>query len=139
MNTIIVTAAIIRHNGQVLIAQRKQGAHEGLLWEFPGGKLESGESPEEGLIREIKEELDIDISVDDIFKVVSHCYDKERHVMLLVYLCQYLSGKPKTKDCQDFRWVTPDEMNHYTFAPADIPAVEKLKEFYKGGKNRAQF
>lgn len=139
MSAIIVTAAIIRRDRQILIAQRKQGAHEGLLWEFPGGKLESGESPEDGLIREIKEELDIDIAVEDIFKVVAHCYDKERHVLLLVYLCQYLRGKPKTKDCQDFRWVTPDEMNQYNFAPADIPAVEKLKEFYQGGRKGVQF
>ncbi|HLN63507.1 MAG TPA: (deoxy)nucleoside triphosphate pyrophosphohydrolase [Symbiobacteriaceae bacterium] len=130
MGSIIpVTAAVIRQNGQILIAQRKADAHQGQLWEFPGGKVQFGERPEEGLRREILEELGMAIWVDELFAVESHVYG-DRHILLLVYLCTPEPGQqPKVIDVGDFAWVTPAEMNGYQFAPADVPIVAKLQGF----------
>ena len=127
MHTIIVTAAIIHREGRILIAQRKKHADHGLKWEFPGGKLNFGEDPKEGLKREIIEELDMEIAVEGIFEVVSQLYG-ERHILLLCYTCRYLGQKPTTRDCQDFQWVTPQEMNQYDFTEADVPVVRKLQK-----------
>jgi len=125
MKTIVVTAAIINEGNKYLIAQRKKGTHQEMLWEFPGGKVEPGESPENCLAREIDEELHLKIEVSRIYQVVSYNY-VDRHVILLCYLCGVIDGEPETVDCADFRWVTPGEMPNFNFAPADIPVVEKL-------------
>lgn len=122
---IIVTAAIIQDQGKLLIAQRKAGAHLALKWEFPGGKVEEGEHPEDCLKREIAEELGIKIEVGNIFKVVSHKYES-KHILLLCYLCNYLEGTVTAKDCHDFRWIWPRELRGYDFAEADLPVVELL-------------
>lgn len=131
MKTIVVTAAIIKDGKKFLIAQRKKGAHQEMLWEFPGGKVEPGESPESCLAREIREELNLIIQVEDIFQVVSHNY-QDRHIILLCYNCLLVDGQPEKLDCQDFRWVTGEEMTGYEFAPADIPVVEKLTAIKPG-------
>lgn len=127
MHIIVVTAAIIHKEDKILIAQRKSNADHGLKWEFPGGKLIFGEDPKEGLKREIIEELDMEIEVGEIFEVVSHLYG-ERHILLLCYNCQYLGQKPSARDCQDFRWVTPAEMDQYDFTAADVPVVKRLQQ-----------
>lgn len=132
MHTLIVTAAIIHKEDKILIAQRKSEADHGLKWEFPGGKLKFREDPRVGLQREIKEELDMEVEVGDIFEVISHLYG-ERHILLLCYTCHYLGQSPKAIDCQDFSWVTLDEMNNYEFTEADVPVVSKLQ-----GKPRLQ-
>jgi len=121
----IVTAAAIIRDGKVLIAQRQQGSHMEYKWEFPGGKLEPDETPEECIIREIKEEMDIDIEVDDIYKVVKFKYE-EKDILLLCYLCRILKGDGKAIECNDFKWVTKDELPGFDFVPADLPIVEKL-------------
>ncbi|HNU79873.1 MAG TPA: 8-oxo-dGTP diphosphatase MutT [Bacillota bacterium] len=121
----IVTAAAIIRDGKVLIAQRQQGSHMEYKWEFPGGKLEPDETPEECIIREIKEEMDIDIEVDDIYKVVKFKYE-EKDILLLCYLCRIIKGDLKAIECNDFRWVTKDELPGFDFVPADLPIVEKL-------------
>ncbi|PKM80971.1 MAG: 8-oxo-dGTP diphosphatase MutT [Firmicutes bacterium HGW-Firmicutes-14] len=126
METIVVTAAVIRKGDRFLIAQRKKGSHQEMKWEFPGGKVEQGEHPEDCLRREIKEELGVTVEVTDICQVVSHNYDA-RHIILLCYKCDLTQGEPETRDCHDYRWVTPAEMAGYEFAPADIPVVEKLR------------
>lgn len=126
MHTIVVTAAIIHKDEKFLIAQRKREADHGSKWEFPGGKLRFGEDPKEGLRREIREELDMEIEVGDIYEVVSHRYG-ERHILLLCYTCFYLGQSPNTRDCQAFRWLTPEEMSGYDFTEADVPVVEKLQ------------
>lgn len=124
--TIVVTAAIIKHKNRLLIAQRKENVHQALKWEFPGGKLEPGESPEQCLVREIWEELGLTIKVAKIFDVVSHIYE-DRHVILLCYLCQLIGGHAQTRDCRDFRWVEAHELHRYDFAPADRPVVSSLQ------------
>ena len=121
----IVTAAAMIRDGKVLIAQREAGSHMEYRWEFPGGKLESDETPEECIIREIKEELDMDIEVIDIYKVVKFKYE-EKDILLLCYLCRILSGEGKLLECNDFKWVTRNELASFNFVPADLPIVEKL-------------
>jgi 8-oxo-dGTP diphosphatase len=125
-----VTAALIRRGGRVLIAQRRAGDHQALLWEFPGGKIGFGERPEDALVREIEEELAYRIRVDSLFSVESHLYEhagSRRHILLLVYLCSPdQEGEPTPVGAAAIAWVTPDEMAAYPFAPADWPVVVKL-------------
>ncbi|HWR62310.1 MAG TPA: 8-oxo-dGTP diphosphatase MutT [Clostridia bacterium] len=121
----IVTAAAMVRDGKVLIAQREAGSHMEFRWEFPGGKLEPGETPEECIVREIKEELDMDIEVLDIYKVVQFAYE-EKDILLLCYLCRIVKGEGKTIECNDFRWVSKEELPQYEFVPADLPIVQKL-------------
>lgn len=126
MMILVVTAAVIEEQGKFLIAQRKKDSHQGLKWEFPGGKVEAGEGPETCLSREIKEELGVNIEVGDIYKVISHNYG-EKQVILLCYKCKILEGIVSPIECEDYKWVSTEEMSAFDFAPADIPVVEALK------------
>ena len=123
----LVVAAIIEKDGKYLLAQRPSGTHQGLRWEFPGGKVRFGEDPRECLRREIKEELGINIKVREIFECSSYVYE-EKHIVLLGFLCAIVSGKVEKKEIKDFRWLTPDEMSDYDIVEADIPFVKKLQE-----------
>jgi 8-oxo-dGTP diphosphatase len=125
MNAIIVSAAILEHDGKILIAQRKPNAYMGLKWEFPGGKIEENESPRECLAREIKEELDLEIEVGEAFDIVYHRYP-EKNVLMLVYKCKLVRGQPKTIDCNDFKWIEPSELEKFDYPAADLPIVQKL-------------
>ncbi|MCL6560100.1 MAG: 8-oxo-dGTP diphosphatase MutT [Firmicutes bacterium] len=129
MEVLHVTAAIIQQDGRVLITQRKEGSHMGLKWEFPGGKIEHGESAEECLKREIKEELDIDVGVGKKLMVVEHQYN-EKKVILHCYWCRFLEGKFKARECRDFKWVNVSDLKNFDFAGADLPVVKKLMEHY---------
>ncbi len=123
-----VTAAIIRKKGLILIAQRKHSSWlESDKWEFPGGKIEPGETPEECLVREIQEELGIRIALDQVFMVHPYTYMKEGRpspIELHVFLAQWVSGEPQCLDCQDFRWVRPSELRSYPFVAGDLAVVE---------------
>lgn len=122
-----VTAALIERAGHILIAQRKPDAHLALLWEFPGGKVDFGEPPEECLRREILEELGLPITVDGLFSVESHLFG-DRQILLMVYRCTPAPGyEPIALDVGDFAWVTIAQMADYPFAPADLPIVVKLQ------------
>jgi 8-oxo-dGTP diphosphatase len=122
---IVVSAAIIHRNDKILISQRLEGSYLEFLWEFPGGKVEEGESPEECIIREIMEELRINIRVINIFDVVFHKYE-DRTILLLVYDCEYISGEPKPIECNTFNWVTAEELSSYKFTCADEKVVKKM-------------
>ncbi|GAW90966.1 8-oxo-dGTP diphosphatase MutT [Calderihabitans maritimus] len=124
---IVVTAALIKANGKILIAQRPAGSYMGLKWEFPGGKVEEGEHPQEALRRELREELGIEVEVRDIFEVVSHKY-KDRHILLLCYQCRLLSRNVTPREGQSYRWVTKEELDNYEFTEADKPIVNKLRK-----------
>ena len=130
MKPIICTSGIIRKDGRILIAQRLPDSKlEPLKWEFPGGKIEFTEDPKDCLVREIREEMDFEIRVGPIFEVSSHNYEKDfeiYHILLLCYLCDYVSGEPRTLDCNDIKWVRKEELRGYDFAAADIPIIEKL-------------
>lgn len=125
--TYIVTAAVITKGDRVLITQRKENSNQGLKWEFPGGKIEEGEDPEQCVVREIKEELDIDIEVREIFKVVMHGYD-DRYVLLLAYLCSHAGGDPVPLGCNKICWVPVKRLLEYDLSEADVPIAKKLQE-----------
>ncbi|MBO8137274.1 MAG: (deoxy)nucleoside triphosphate pyrophosphohydrolase [Desulfotomaculum sp.] len=122
-----VAAAIIIKDGLVLIAKRKEGEKLAGKWEFPGGKIEDGESPEECLQREIMEELQINISIGEYFGDSVYHY-QHGTIHLLAYLAYWNGGKLMPTVHQEVRWVTPGEMLKYEFSPADIPLVKKLAE-----------
>lgn len=120
-----VTAAILERDEKILIAQRKKGDRLEGKWEFPGGKIEEGESPENCLQRELEEELGIEVEVGEFV-----CESKYEYphisICLLAYQTFYLSGEIQLNDHAAVKWVTLKEMQDYDFAPADIPIVEVL-------------
>ena len=144
LQPLLVAAAIIREKLdddlgstkfdplRVLIAKRKSDAKmEAGKWEFPGGKVEVGEHPEECLIREIREELGLEIDVDQFFALNSHIDEsrgKLRHIVLLSYICWHVSGEVQLLDVADAKWATMDELSEYEWAEADLPFVEKLQK-----------
>ena len=124
-----VVAALIRDTDRVLICQRPAHKARGMLWEFVGGKVEPGESREEALIRECREELAITISVGDIFTEVTHTYP-DLTIHLTAFNAEITAGVPRKLEHNDLRWITADELDRYAFCPADQSIVEKLR---KGG------
>lgn len=119
-----VVAAVIRRGGRIMLCQRRPGAHNGLKWEFPGGKIEPGESPEAALARELMEELDIRVEVGRILDAVCHRY-ADRDVLVLFYDCRIAKGEPRTVDCNAVAWAVPEDIRSYDFAGADRAFVER--------------
>lgn len=120
-----VTAAILKKDDLVLIAQRKADDKLAGKWEFPGGKIELGETPEQCLTREIKEEFNIDIMVGEYFGDSTHCYG-DKTVYLMAFWAKWLGGKINATAHDHYKWVSVGELSHYDFAAADLPFVEKL-------------
>ena len=121
-----VSAAIIVNNNKILIAKRKNDQYFKDKWEFPGGKIEKGETPEECLEREVKEELDIVIKVGPFFMENIYQYpDKKVH--LLTYFASLESGTLKANEHEDFRWVSFSELDTFDFLEADKPIISRLK------------
>jgi A/G-specific adenine glycosylase len=120
-----VTAAVIRRRGRVLIAQRPFGGMLGGLWEFPGGKVERGESLEDCLRREIREELGVEIAVGRPVTLVEHAYTHFR-ITLHAFECRLLSGRPRALQVADWRWVRLDEMDDFAFAVTDRKIIAAL-------------
>jgi 8-oxo-dGTP diphosphatase len=131
MHPLIVTAAVIRKNGKILITRRPDGKPQGGLWEFPGGKLHDGESPQEALRRELVEELDLEIEVGGIFEVVYYRYDWGP-VLILAYICRPLGGAIRNLEVAEHRWVTTGQIGAFDLLPADRPIVRKLIEAFPG-------
>jgi A/G-specific adenine glycosylase len=121
-----VTAAVIRKRGRILIAQRPVGGMLGGLWEFPGGKVERGESLEECLRREIKEELGVEIEVDQPVTQVKHAYTHFR-ITLHAFECRLVSGRPRAIQVADWRWVRFDELGDFAFAVTDRKIIQALQ------------
>ena len=122
-----VAAGLIVREGRYLIARRKAGTHLGGLWEFPGGKREPGESLEDCLHRELREELGIDVTPPVHFRVIRHEYP-EKTVELHFFRCAVSQGEAEALDCEEVRWVAPGELSDYEFPPADHPLIEALQE-----------
>lgn len=122
-----VTAAVIRRNGRVLIAQRPHDGMLGGLWEFPGGKRETGESLEECLRREIREELRLEIEVGEPVAVVNHAYTHFR-ITLHAFECRVRSGMARAIGVADFKWVRMSELDRYAFASTDRRIIQALSE-----------
>ena len=121
-----VTAAVIVNDGMLLIAKRKPMARLPNLWELPGGKVEPNEAPEECLIREIKEEFDINITVGEYLGSNIHAYDFGT-IELMAYRSNWEDGDLILKDHDEIRWVFTHELDQFDFAPADIPFVNRLR------------
>ncbi len=113
-----VAAGLIFRNGKLLITQRKAGSHLAGLWEFPGGKREPGESWDDCLRRELREELAVDVAVGRLFNEVTHSYP-EKTVHLRFYVCSLITGEPEPIDCAALAWVTAVELKQYQFPAAD--------------------
>jgi 8-oxo-dGTP diphosphatase len=124
--TIRVAAAIIRDARKFLLTLRGGGRHGAGFWEFPGGKIEQGESVPEALAREVLEELGIVIDVGPLFRTIAHRYD-DRRVELEVHEAEWVSGDPQALDVAGFGWVLPEEMPGLPILPADLPVVEALR------------
>jgi mutator protein MutT len=122
-----VSAALIFSDGKLLITQRHAHSHLGGLWEFPGGKREAGETFEQCLIREIREELGVEISVGNLFEEISHDYP-EKSVHLKFFRCQLLSGEPQPLDCAAVKWITLAELEAHEFPAADAQLLVQLKQ-----------
>lgn len=121
-----VAAAILTKDGRILIAKRKPNDRLANKWEFPGGKIEAEESPEECLYREMWEEFQVEITVGKFFGESKYHYDYAA-VHLLAYLVHLEKGKPEPTSHAEYRWVSVDELDQYDFAPADKALVEKIK------------
>ena len=122
-----VVAALIWEGDRFLACQRPAHKARGLLWEFVGGKVEPGESREEALIRECREELDITIAPRDVFLTVIHEYP-DLTVRLTLFNASIISGDPKLLEHNDLRWITVQEIDSLEFCPADEEILKKLKE-----------
>jgi 8-oxo-dGTP diphosphatase len=127
-----VVAALIWRGDRFLICQRPAHKARGLLWEFVGGKVEKGESPEGALVRECREELDIFLAVEDVFMALDHVYP-DITIRLTLYNARILSGEPKKLEHNDIRWITPEEIDGYEFCPADAEILKRLKAMKRQG------
>ncbi len=125
MNNIDVTVAVIEREGKFLIAKRKQGKHMEHKWEFPGGKIETDETPEQCLYRELKEEFGIETEIGGFIAESVFEYG-DRNIRLLGYKVKYISGEFHLNDHAEIQWILPYEFNLYDFAPADLPIVRKI-------------
>ena len=123
---LLVTAAVVFDGDKVLITRRPDNSRHAGLWEFPGGKIDPGESPEEALCREISEELNAEIKVLEIFDVVFYRYDWGP-VLILAYTCQFLTKTLHNVGVAEHRWVHPQELSDFPILPADRPIISRLK------------
>jgi len=124
---LVAACALIDADGRVLIAQRPQGKAMAGLWEFPGGKVESGERPEVSLIRELKEELGIDVKEECLAPLTfaSHLYP-DFHLLMPLYVCRRWDGLVQGKEGQKLKWVRPTALRDYPMPPADEPLISHL-------------
>lgn len=124
MKTINVVAAVIKRDNLIFATQRGYGDFKG-GWEFPGGKIEPGESPQEALVREIKEELDTEIRVNELVDIVEYDYPNF-HLTMHCFFCDIISGELTLKEHEASKWLSKEELNSVEWLPADLGLIEKL-------------
>ncbi len=126
---LVSAVALVDIDGRVLLAQRPEGKHLAGLWEFPGGKVHAGETPEEALIRELKEELDIDTDVRCLAPLTfaSHSYP-DFHLLMPLYVCRVWQGIVRPAEGQKLAWARVSELASYPMPPADLPLVAMLRD-----------
>jgi 8-oxo-dGTP diphosphatase len=124
---LVVAVALVDADGRVLIAKRPEGKTLAGLWEFPGGKVEDGERPETALIRELKEELSIDVTESCLAPLTfaSHAY-VDFHLLMPLYVCRRWKGVAASAEGQELQWVRPLKMKDYPMPPADLPLIPHL-------------
>jgi 8-oxo-dGTP diphosphatase len=126
---LVVAVALVDADGRVLLTQRPPGKKLAGMWEFPGGKVEANETPEAALLRELREELGLDISAACLapFTFASHSYD-DFHLLMPLYAARNWKGIPEPREGQELAWVRPNRMSDYPMPPADIPLVAALRD-----------
>ncbi|PPR24219.1 MAG: CTP pyrophosphohydrolase [Alphaproteobacteria bacterium MarineAlpha10_Bin1] len=126
---LVAAVALVDADSRVLIAQRPKGKHLEGLWEFPGGKLRDGETPEAALIRELEEELGIDVEDSCLAPIsfASHAYE-DFHLLMPLYVCRIWNGTPRPREGQNLKWVKPARLRDYPMPPADTPLVAALRD-----------
>lgn len=129
MKTIRVVAAVIRSKDKIFATARGYGEFKG-QWEFPGGKIEPGETPQEALVREIQEELDVKIEVGDLIDTIEYDYSSF-HLSMDCFWCNVTEGEITLKEAEDARWLSKDELYSVDWLPADMELIEKLELFDK--------
>lgn len=124
---LVAACALVDPDGRVLIAQRPPGKQLAGLWEFPGGKVEAGETPEECLVRELREEIGVETKVACLAPLTfaSHSYD-DFHLLMPLYVCRRFEGIPVPREGQALKWVRPHQMRDYPMPPADAPLIPAL-------------
>ena len=132
---LVSAAALIDTDGRVLLTQRPAGKSMAGLWEFPGGKVESGETPEAALIRELREELNIDTTLSCLapLSFASHHYDANDdqdsfHLLMMLFVCRRWQGRPQPMEGGTSKWVRPQNLRDYPMPPADIPLISTLQD-----------
>ena len=126
---IVASIAIIDANNQILIAKRPNKKHLSGFWEFPGGKVEKGESPENALVREVKEELNIDINNKCIAPLTFSEFNYEKfHLLLLLYVCRRWEGEPMSMEKNEIKWVKVNTLRQYKMPPADDSLIYSLQD-----------
>jgi len=126
---LVVAVALVDADGRVLLAQRPEGKPMAGLWEFPGGKVQADETPESALIRELKEELGIDVTASCLapFTFASHRYERF-HLLMPLYVCRRWQGTVTPREGQSLTWVRPPRLDQYPMPPADKPLVAMLRD-----------
>ena len=126
---LVAAVALVDTDGRVLLAQRPAGKSMAGLWEFPGGKVDAGETPEAALIRELAEELGIDVTASCLAPLTfaSHTY-RDFHLLMPLYVCRKWSGIPAAREGQRLAWVWPARLADYPMPPADVPLVAALRD-----------
>ena len=126
---LVSAVALVDIDGRILLAQRPAHKSMGGLWEFPGGKIEAGESPETALIRELQEELDINTSESCLapLSFASHAYD-DFHLLMMLFVCRRWHGQPRPVEGGTLKWVKPNQLRDYPMPPADIPLISVIQD-----------
>ena len=130
--TIRVAAAVIKENGRLFATARGYGEHKG-WWEFPGGKIEEGETPKQALVREIREELAIEISVGELIKTVEYDYPGF-HLSMDCFWAEVLSGQIELKEAEEARWLSNEELSDVKWLPADLELIETIRQNGPSGR-----
>ena len=128
MKTVSVVAAVIKDNDRIFATARGYGEYKG-WWEFPGGKIEQGETPQQALIREIKEELDTEISVGELIDTIEYDYPTF-HLSMDCFWAEVVAGKLELKEAAAAKWLTKETLDSVEWLPADITLIEKIKQSF---------
>ncbi|WP_420723495.1 8-oxo-dGTP diphosphatase MutT [Hwanghaeella sp. LZ110] len=127
---LVVAVALLDKDGRILLSKRPEGKKLAGLWEFPGGKVDPGETPERALIRELQEELGIDTRASCLAPIgfASHAYE-DFHLLMPLYVCRVWQGTPQGREGQELAWVRPQRLGDYPMPPADIPLIAQLRDW----------